>query len=215
MDKDLYEALQQAYEHKRGRLSVLLPNSETDEDRKAFDRLVSALHKLRDLGFVKFKDEGQVRRDNMRNDYSYLSIACEFTYDAENALSYRSYEAYQKSLQTDSAFEIKVDQSFNNYGAIHHSNIATHSHYVQQTLNNDSGIENLFQKIIETLKQDQSLAENQQQELLEDIQSLKRELQRIKPRSGMITELYSTLGNTASIASYLPQLQTFIQHFLP
>lgn len=214
MDKDLYEALQQAYERKQGRLSVLSPNSETDEDRKAFDRLVSALHKLRELGFVKFRDEGQVMRDNMRNDYSYRGIACEFTYDAENALSYRSYEAYLKSLPTHGPAGINIDQSFKNFGTMQDSAIAVHSHQVEQTLTKVSDTEKFFQQMIEALKQDQSLAENQRQELLEDIQSLKRELQRLKPRSGMITELYSALGNTASIASYLPQLQAYIQPFI-
>lgn len=214
MDKDLYKALQEARQQKHGRLSVLKPKSESNEDRKEFDCLVLSLHKLRDLGFVKFRDKGQLMRDNMCNDYSYLGIICELTYDAEKALSYDSYEAYQKSLPMDSAFEIKIDQSFNNYGAIHHSNIATHSQHVQQTLNNGRDIENLFQKIVDALQQDQELAETQRQELIEDVQSLKRELQRTNPRPAIITELYSFLGNTASIASYLPQLQTLIQPLL-
>ena len=47
MDKELYEALQKAYERKQGGYSVLSPESESDEDRKAFDRWVSALYKLR------------------------------------------------------------------------------------------------------------------------------------------------------------------------
>lgn len=64
MDKELYEALQKAYERKQGGYSVLSPESESDEDRKAFDRWVSALYKLRDLGFVKFRDNEQVLRDN-------------------------------------------------------------------------------------------------------------------------------------------------------
>lgn len=214
MDKELYEALQKAYECKHGRLSVLSPESESDEDRKAFDHLVSALYKLRDLGFVKFRDNGQVLIDNMRNDYSYLGIACEFTYDAEKVLSHGSYEAYLKSLSPQMPPAVHIDQRFQNYGNLSGSNIAVHSQHVSQTVSEASEIEKLFQQIIETLQQDKTLADTQRQELIEDVQSLKRELQRANPRPGLITELYSFLGNTASIASYVAQLLPAIQPFL-
>lgn len=211
MNKDLYEVLQEVNRQKQGPFSILSPKSESDEDRNAFVNLISALGKLRELGFVKFRDQEKY----YGTEYLYQEVACELTYDGNQALSYGSYEAYQKNLPADSAFGIKIDQSFNNYGAIHHSNIATHSQHVQQTLNNGSDVEKLFQQIIETLQQDKALAETQRQELIEDVQSLKKELQRTKPRSGTITELYSALGNTASIASYLPQLQALIQPLLP
>lgn len=210
MNKDLYEALQEVNRQKQGPSSILSPKSESNEDRKAFVNLILALGKLRELGFVKFKDQ----EEYYGTDYLYQDVICELTYDGKKALSYSSYEAYQKSLPTSSPWAIKVDQSFNNYGAIHHSNITTNSQHVQQTLNNGRDIEKLFQKIVDALQQDQALAETQRQELIEDVQNLKRELQRTNPRPAIITELYSFLGNTASIASYLPQLQTFIQPFL-
>lgn len=211
MDKELYEALQKAYERKHGRNSVLSPKSESDEDRKAFDRWVSALHKLRDLGFVKFRDNEQVLRDNEGTNYQYDGIICEFTYDAEKILSHGSYEAYLKSLPTRTPLAVHVDQRFQNYGNLSGSNIAVHSQHVNQTVGKTSEIEKLFQQIIDTLQQDRTLADTQRQELIEDVQSLKRELQRANPRPGIITELYSFLGNTASIAGYLPQIQALIQ----
>lgn len=214
MDKDLYEALQEADRRKHGELSVLSPKSESTEDRKAFDRLVLALHKLRDFGFVKFRDKGQVQKDNMNNDYSYLGIACEFTYDGEKALSYGSYDAYLKSLPTTRPLGINVDQSFKNYGSINGSNVAIHSNQVNQTLGEHSEIEKLFQQIIETLLQDTTLTKTKLQELMDDVQSLKKELQRTSPRPRILTELYSFIGNTASIASYLPQLRALIQTFI-
>lgn len=214
MDKDLYEALQEAAQRKHGNLSVLSPKSESVEDRKAFDRLVLALHKLRELGFVKFKDKGQVRTDNMNNDYRYLGIACEFTYDGDKALSYGSYDAYLRSLPTTQPFGINVDQSFKNYGSINGSNIAVHSNRVNQTIGGNSEIEKLFQQIIETIQQDTTLTQTKLQELIDDVQSLKKELQRPNPRPGILTDLYSFIGNTASIAGYLPQLRELIQPFL-
>ena len=47
MNKDLYEALQEAAQRKHGTLSILSPKSESLEDRKAFDCLVLALRKMR------------------------------------------------------------------------------------------------------------------------------------------------------------------------
>ena len=214
MDKELYEALQKAYARKHGRLSVLSPKSESDEDRKAFDRWVSALYKLRDLDFVKFRDNGQVMLDNMHHDYSYRGIACEFTYDAEKALSYGSYEAYLKSLPVQTPLAVHVDQRFQNYGNLSGSNIAVHSQNVNQTVDKASEIEKLFQQIIDTLQHDKTLAETRRQELIEDVQSLKAELQRAKPRAGILKEIYSALGNTASIASYSPQLWEHVKTFL-
>lgn len=214
MDKDLYEALQEAGQRKHGKIIVLKPKSESVEDRTAFDNLVLALHKLRELGFVKFRDRGQVITDNMNNDYSYLGIACEFTYDGEKALSYGSYDAYLKSLPTTQHFGINVDQSFKNYGSINGANIAVHSKQVNQTLGKYPEIEKLFQQIIETLQQDATLTETKLQDLIDDAQSLKKELQRVSPRPGILTELYSFFGNTASISGYLPQLRELIQPFL-
>lgn len=214
MNKDLYEALQEAGQRKHGTRSVLSPKSESVEDRKAFDRLVLALHKLREFGFVKFRDKGQVQTDNMNNDYSYLGIVCEFTYDGEKALSYGSYNDYLKSLPIAQSLAVNVDQSFKNYGSMNGSNISVHSDQVSQTISENSEIEKLFQQITETLQQDATLTQTKLQELIDDVQSLNKELQRASPRPGILTDLYSFIGNTASIAGYLPQLRDLIQPFI-
>lgn len=210
MDKDLYEALQEVNRQKQGPLSILSPKSESNEDRKAFVNLILALGKLRELGFVKFKDQ----EEYYGMDYLYQDVICELTYDGNQALSYSSYEAYLKSLPVARPLAVNVDQSFKNYGSMNGSNIAAHSDQVNQTLGGNSEIEKLFQQITETLQQDTTLTQTKLQELMDDIQSLKKELQRANPRPGMITELYSFLGNTASIAGYFPQLRELIQPFL-
>lgn len=216
MDRDLYEALEQAARRKHGTTSVLSPKSESVEDRKAFDRLVLGLYELRKLGFVKFKDKEQVIPDNMNNDYGYLNIACEFTHHGEKALSYGSYEAYRKSLPTTQPLTtLTIDQSFHNSGSINDSNIVLHSNQVNQTLDTGSEVDQLFQQIIETLRQDATLTQAKLQELLDDVEILRKELRRDKPRSGMLMDLYSVLGNTASIAAYLPQLQALCGLVVP
>ena len=215
MNQDLYEALQEAALRKRGGLSVLSPKSESVEDREAFDRLVLALHKLRELGFVKFRDKEQLTRDTEGSGFSYLDIACEFTYDGEKALSYGSYDAYQKSLPVTQPLAFNVDQSFKNYGSMNGSNIAVHSNQVNQMVSENSQVDRLLQQIIETLQQDITLTKTQLQELLDDVEFLRKELRRDKPRSGILMDLYSVLGNTASIAAYLPQLQALCGLVVP
>ena len=164
---------------------------------------------------MKFRDDGQVRRNHIPNGYSYLGIVCEFTYDAEKVLSYGSYEAYRKSLSPPTPLAVHIHQRFQNYGHLSGSNIAVHSQHVSQTVDKASEIEKLFQQIIDSLQHDKTLlADTQRQELIEDVQSLKRELQRANPRSGIITELYSFLANTASIVSYLTQIQALTQPLL-
>lgn len=214
MNKELYEVLQEASLHKKAGLSVLSPKSETHEDREAFDRLVLALYKLRDLGFVAFRDDKQVIKYYEDTNYRFDSIACEFTYDGEKALSHGSYDAYLKSLPVARPLAVNVDQSFKNYGSMNGSNIAVHSDQVNQTVGGNSEIEKLFQQITETLQQDATLTRTKLQELMDDAQNLKKELQRTSPRPGILTELYSFFGNTASIAGYLPQLRELIQPFL-
>ena len=159
---------------------------------------------------MKFIDKEQVLKDNMDNDYSYCGIACEFTYDGEKALSYGSYDTYLKSLPVARPLAVNVDQSFKNYGSMNRSNISVHSNHVNQTLDANSEIEKLFEQITESLRQDATLTQTKLQELIDDLQSLNKELQRTNPRPRILTELYSFFGNTASIASYLPALQTVI-----
>ena len=125
-----------------------------------------------------------------------------------------SYDAYLKSLSTTRPLAVNVDQSFKNYGSMNGSNIAVHSDRVNQTIGGDSEIENLFQQITETLQQDATLTRTKLQELMDDVQSLKKELQRANPRPRILADLYSFIGNTASIAGYLPQLRELIQPFL-
>ena len=205
MDKTLYELLREINRRKNGGVSSFKFNDERDQDLRGID-FELAFNKLKDLGFVTFSRE---------DDLWYNAIFCRITYDGEAALSHGSYEAYLKSLPIHTPSAVNIDQSFKNFGTLSGSTIAVHSHHVNQTVREASGVEKLFQHIIETLQQDQALTETQRQELIEDVQSLKKELQRTKPRLGMITEFYSALGNTASIASYLPQLQSLIHLCFP
>ena len=210
MNQDLYEALQEAAKRQHGVESVLSFKSDQPEDRKAFDRLVLKLYELQKLGFVEFKDDNRNVLKDTSGRFGFISIACRFTYAGQKALEFGSYEAYQASLPTPRPLAVNVDQSFKNYGSMNGSNIAVHSNQVNQTVSENSQVDRLFQQIIETLRQDATLTQAKLQELLDDVESLRKELKKPNPRPGILTELYSYLGNTASIASYIPQLQALI-----
>ena len=56
---------------------------------------------------------------------------------------------------------------------------------------------------------------SERQELIDDVEILKRELRKENPRSGILSEIYSVFGNTASLVGILPQLRALIGDFLP
>lgn len=185
---------------------MLRPESNHAKDRQLFDDLALKVFELRRLGYIEFGEKQYIK--DTSGDYRFLNIVCNLTHKGKNILSYGSYEAYRKSLPTAQPLAtLTIDQSFHNSGNINDSNIAPHSNRVNQTLDASSEVGQFFEKITEALQQDATLTQTQLQELLDDVKSLRKELQRDQPRSGMLTELYSMLGNTASIAAYLPQLQ--------
>lgn len=206
MDKELYELLKEISRRKHEGVSRFSFNDEKDKSLNSSEHLMLALRKLMSLGLVTFSED---------KDLYYDSIFCQITYDGQKALSHGSYEAYLENLPVWTPLAVHLDQSFKHYGDISGSNIAVHSHHVSQAVSKASEVEKLFQQIIDALQQDRTLAETKRQELIEDVQNLKRELQRTNPRPAIIAELYSFLGTTASIASYLPQLQALIQPLLP
>ena len=200
MDKELYELLKKISRRRKEGVDFF---KNDEEILKKFD-LDLAFSKLNDLGLITY---------SKNKDSCYGSITCQMTYDGEKAISYGSYEAYLKSLPAQTPLAVHVDQRFQNYGNLSGSNMAVHSQHVNQTVDKASEIEKLFQQIIDALQHDKTLAETRRQELIEDVQSLKAELQRAKPRAGIIKEIYSALGNTASIASYSSQLWEHIKTF--
>ncbi len=214
MDRNLYEALEKVDHCQRGSIAMLHPESTDAKDRQSFDDLALKVFELRKLGYIEFGQKQYIK--DTSGDYRFLNIACNLTYKGKNTLSYGSYEAYRKSLPTAQPLTaVTIDQSFHNSGSINDSNIVLHSNQVNQTLNTGSEVDQLFQQIIETLRQDATLTQAKLQELLDDVEILRKELRRDKPRSGMLMDLYSVLGNTASIAAYLPQLQALYGLVVP
>jgi hypothetical protein len=90
------------------------------------------------------------------------------------------------------------------------SNVAVHSQVGSQSVTSSPlspDVNELLERICHELKQNTELAEAHRQELLKDVDTLRSELQRAKPRGGIIREVLSTFGDVASISGLVIQLQ--------
>ncbi len=213
LDEELFNALKEVETADKAGLCILKPASQNDEDRKNFDYLALRVHKLKDLRFVEFTDK-QVIKNHRTNDYCYEMMACRIEYNGKKALAYGSFENYSKSDSKLGATPVfHVDQSLTIQGPVSHSNIAAHSSHVIQRQEN-ADLAQLFNEIINALKADTSISDNERQEKLDDVETLHKEVGREKPRREIIQTLYSNLANTASIVSHMIQLQPLIPGLL-
>lgn len=214
LPRDLYDVLQKVKDKQtHGVTSSLKPDSSATEDRKAFDRLVLKLQKLRSQGYVSFTD-GQVLRDTSGSGHEYWQMMCQLTEDGERVLEYGSYEAYAQSqaqaaaaARTPAVLHIdRSDRSLRIGGNVSHTNIASHAHQVSQSLRVED-LTALHRQMLDTLQQDTRLSAQERQAVSEKIEALFTELQQSQPRPSRLLDAYSVIGNTASIAAYLPALQ--------
>jgi hypothetical protein len=86
------------------------------------------------------------------------------------------------------------------------SNIAVDSSS-SQTLTASQPIDQLLSEMIAVLRSDSSLAERRRAEALTDVELVRVELQRERPRRSVIESLLSDFGNIATLASLFLQLQ--------
>ncbi len=131
LDEKLFNALIQV----RDSGGVLEPKTNSDNDRKSFDDLVSKIFALRKFGYLQFDDSEVIKDRSMGSSYRYYLVHCTITYDGQKALSYQNYEDYRNVTP-----QIVLPHIVNNIvsikGNVNHSNIASGS-------GNNIGIENL------------------------------------------------------------------------
>jgi hypothetical protein len=111
-------------------------------------------------------------------------------------------------------FVVSVAQSTHFHGSVSGSNVAVHSQRVSQSMSLPRDLVEIFDRINDTLAQDLSLAEAQRRELLADVRTLRDELQREKPRGGVIREILGTLADVSSVAGLVIQVQPYIPSIL-
>jgi hypothetical protein len=110
-----------------------------------------------------------------------------------------------------------VDRSTNFYGPISGQNIAIQSDVGSQSTTSSSvspEVMSLLDQISAQLQQAASVSEADRQVLLNDVQTLRSELQRPRQRRGMISDLLSSLGSVAEITSLVMQVMQ-LTGFLP
>jgi hypothetical protein len=111
-------------------------------------------------------------------------------------------------------FMVSIDQSTHFHGTVSNSNIAAHSQVRTQSLALPQEQLEIIDRMADTIQKDSLLAEDQRRDLLEDVRTLRGEIQRLKPRGGLIRDLLGTLSDVSSIAGLIIQLQPYISKIL-
>jgi hypothetical protein len=117
------------------------------------------------------------------------------------------------AFRRDPSGFVSVDQSTHFHGPVSGSNVAVHSQVGNQSSPIPRDLTDFIDRIDGTLRQDLSLAEAQRRELFDDVQTLRDELQRQKPRSGILREILSTLADVSSVAGLVIQLLPLLPKF--
>lgn len=116
----------------------------------------------------------------------------------------REYRTHPES------YRISIDQSTHFHGDIYGSNLAVHSAQVTQESSSSSGSEFLLSEIAAGIRADTTLSEQLRKESLSDVAALRAELQKQRPRRGIIDVVISHLGDVASVTSLVMQLQQYL-----
>jgi len=109
----------------------------------------------------------------------------------------RQYAQDPKSL-------LVVDQSTHFHGSIAHSNIVTHSSRVTQL--NSTEVQRLLDLVHTVIAEDPSLPLEAKNRAWADVDLIRTEVERQAPREGIVREALATLGDIASITSFVAQL---------
>lgn len=210
LNQELFNALQTLKQSEKGLLCVIQINSENEQDIAEFDQLILCAFRLRELGIIDFTEK-QVRKSYRRASQRYLGLICQLKYQANEVLQFKDYSTYKKTIEEENMKKPAktIDQSINFYGNVVESNVAINSNQVEQSVNINK-IEEIIGNIIGALEQDPSLKGEEKNELIYDANMLKQELKKEKPRSKIISTLYNSLANTASITSLVLQLAPLI-----
>ena len=212
LDQELFTALQILKSHENGGLCIVDPDKEGIQDRTYFDSLVQRAFHLRKLGYISFND-GQVVLDMGRAEYQYLTLVCKIEYPGSKALSFGDFSSY-KSINSDCCFQrtVTIDQSLTIHGDVIDSNVASHSSGLTQASSNE--VAKIIREIVDILKQDETLTGEERQQKIEDVEFLRKELNRSAPRAHILRAICTDLESVLSITVSFAQLWPYIVPFL-
>jgi hypothetical protein len=183
--------------------------------------------RLHEVGLIKVGDELGINKEDTRREFDYLfeegllkygsrgpQMSVNITHfgvkEVEEALSNpndstKYFPALNLIIQVD-----KIDQSTNIYGDVDHSNISAHSSNVTQRTGQGAEILGLLDEIFKKLQDDATLPHAVREDCLADMETLRREMDRQTPRTGILRELLSSLGPVSSIAGLVLQMGTML-----
>ena len=96
------------------------------------------------------------------------------------------------------------------HGNISNSNLSLNSNNVNQNISISSEVDGLIHKMIETLKNDSTLSKEVIEDALNDIESLKAQLNKKNKNNVVVESILTVLSNISSIGSFALQLAPLI-----
>ena len=109
-------------------------------------------------------------------------------------------------FQQDPTVTMHIDQSTNIHGNIEHSNLAVHSEGVNQSLSETSSYIQVLDEMQQVIENDQTLSDEEKADNITDVENLRRELSKNKPKRANVHTYIASLGGLASLGSLITQL---------
>lgn len=109
-------------------------------------------------------------------------------------------------LQPDAPVNVHIDQSTTVHGNIERSNLAVHSESANQSLSDASSYIQVLDEMRQAIENDQSLSDQEKADHMTDVENLRRELAKNKPKRTNVHTYIASLGGLASLGSFVNQL---------
>lgn len=104
----------------------------------------------------------------------------------------------------------RVDQSTRIDGSVINGAFAAHSPHASQTVTVNPNLDEILDKIIRVAESDNQVTKTQYSIILKEIEWLKSELTKPKPRRRIIERILANLGSVASITNFVDQIAPFL-----
>jgi hypothetical protein len=108
--------------------------------------------------------------------------------------------------QQDPIVTMQIDQSTTIHGNVEHSNLAVHSESVNQSLSETRSYNKVLDEMRQVIKNDQTLSDEEKADNITDVENLRRELSKNKPKKANVHTYIASLGGLASLGSLITEL---------
>lgn len=108
--------------------------------------------------------------------------------------------------QQDPTVTMHIDQSTTIHGNIEHSNLAVHSEGVNQSLSDTRSYIQVLDEMRQVIENDQTLSDEEKADNITDVENLRRELSKNKPKRANVHTYIASLVGLASLGPLIIQL---------